>query len=333
MRHLVSIASVSIVLLLVVAACVDREQLTSQSYRLDLGSGVVVAFVEDLSPELPDRVAYITHVNSGSQAVVNREGRIIDRHPGRSGGTGHLDAVLSDEAAMKQITEGLRRDRSEVATTGETIVEIIEWVPSLSFGGITYQENWYAKDSHLTAEGKRTLTLQYLLGPEFYRVAFMVADHAGSNYILEDGDATLLAPGTPVHEVKGYKPEFRLATLADGRVKIFEADTNPLAETGEDLIDIRGKVTSIDILSEEDASTVLATIDEELAVENFVDLVLGSPVDQERRGRDEGRRCFLGFRLADGTSIVRAFWLESGQLWPGIMTDPTVTLLVRRVLP
>ena len=104
-------------MLLLVAACVEREQLTSQSYRLDLGSGVVVAFVEDPSPELPDRVAYITHVNSGSQTVVNREGRIIDRHPGRGGGTGHIDAVLSDEATMEQIMEGLRRDRSEGATT------------------------------------------------------------------------------------------------------------------------------------------------------------------------------------------------------------------------
>ena len=162
---------------------------------------------------------------------------VIDRYPGRGGGTGHIDAVLSDEATMEQIMEGLRRDRSEGATTGETIIVHISWVPSLRFGGITYEENWH------------TLTLQDLLGPELHRVAFMVDDHAGSNYILQDGDATLLPPGTPVHEVKGYKPEFRLAALVNGRVKIFEADTNPLAETGEDLIDIRGKVTSIDILS------------------------------------------------------------------------------------
>ena len=39
---------------------------------------------------------------------------------------------------------------------------------------------------------------------------------------------------------------------------LFEADTNPLATTGEDLLDIRGKVTAIDILSEEDAKTVWA---------------------------------------------------------------------------
>ena len=62
---------------------------------------------------------------------------------------------------------------------------------------------------------------------------------------------------------------------------LFEADTNPLATTGEDLLDIRGKVTAIDILSEEDAKTVLGTIDGERPVERFAELVLESPVDQE----------------------------------------------------
>ena len=62
---------------------------------------------------------------------------------------------------------------------------------------------------------------------------------------------------------------------------LFEADTDPLATTGEDLLDIRGKVTAIDILSEEDAKTVLGTIDGERPVERFAELVLESPVDQE----------------------------------------------------
>ncbi len=69
--------------------------------------------------------------------------------------------------------------------------------------------------------------------------------------------------------------------MEEGRVTLFEADTNPLATTGEDLLDIRGKVTAIDILSEEDAKTVLGTIDGERPVERFAELVLESPVDQE----------------------------------------------------
>ena len=61
---------------------------------------------------------------------------------------------------------------------------------------------------------------------------------------------------------------------------MFEADTNPQAKIGEDLLDVRGKVTAIDILSEEDATTVLGTFDEERHVEGVVEMVLGSPVDQ-----------------------------------------------------
>ncbi len=60
-------------------------------------------------------------------------------------------------------------------------------------------------------------------------------------------------------------------------------------------------------------------------------MVLESPVDQEHRDR-ERTRYFLSFRLADGTSVSRAFWLESGELSRGIMTDPAVTLSVWRAL-
>ena len=78
--------------------------------------------------------------------------------------------------------------------------------------------------------------------------------------------------------------------------------------------------------------TVLAIIDEELAVRRFVDVVLEAPVNQQNRDHD-GPRYFLGFRLADGTSVVRAFWLESGELSRGIMTDPTLTLSVFGAIP
>ena len=64
-------------------------------------------------------------------------------------------------------------------------------------------------------------------------------------------------PGTPIYAVKGYSPEFRLAALEDGTPRLFEADTHPKAERGEALLDIRGKVAAIDILSAKDARTVL----------------------------------------------------------------------------
>ena len=295
----------------------------SETYRLDLGPGVVVAFVEGLSPDMPDKVAYVTHVPSGSQAVLDRDGQVIDRHDGRGDGPSHLDAVLQDRAAKDRIMEGLKSD--EDVRPRETNAE---WAHSVQFGGITYlaKGSWFGS---MIANGERALTTDDL-GPELYRVAFRRVGYAGS-YRYQDGDATYLSPGTPVYAVKGYIPEFRLATLEEGRVTLFEADTNPLATTGEDLLDIRGKVTAIDILSEEDAKTVLGTIDGERPVERFAELVLESPVDQEWWDHD-GPRYFLGFWLADGTSVVRSFWLESGELSRGIMTDSIVTLSVWRTL-
>ena len=293
----------------------------SETYRLDLGPGVVVAFVEGLSPDMPDKVAYVTHVPSGSQAVLDRDGQVIDRHDGRGDGPSRLDAVLQDRAAKDRIMEGLKSD--EDVRPRETVAE---WVHSV---GITYlaKGSWFGP---IMANGERAMTADDM-GPELYRVAFRSVGYAGS-YRYQDGDATYMNPGTPVYAVKGYVPEFRLATLEEGRVTVFEADTNPLATTGEDLLDIRGKVTAIDILSEEDAKTVLGTIDGERPGERFAELVLESPVDQEWWDHD-GPRYFLGFRLADGTSVVRSFWLESGELSRGIMTDPVVTLFVWIALP
>ena len=299
---------------LTLMACGD-DVTTWESVRLDLGDGIVVAFVKGQSPELPGKVAYVTHVPSGSQTVLDSEGRIIERHNGRDDGTSRLDAVLADEAAMERIIRGIQSDDEHLPSQKEHIF----WIPSVKFGGIQY----------LGLDGSVLSADQ--LGHELYRVAFRVDGYVSSSYSNQDGDATFLNPGTPVFAVKGYSLKFRLATVEGDKVTIYEADTNPQAKIAEDLLDIRGKVTAIDILSEEDATTVLGGIGEESAVSQFVQAALASPVDQEA-GDHEGERYFLGFRLADGTSVVRSFWMDSGELSRGIMTDPTVATSVRRAL-
>ncbi len=296
----------------------------SERYKLDLGGDMVVAFVEGLSPAYAGKVAYVTHVPSGSQLVLNRDGHTIDRHDGRGDGPGRLDAVLADEPTMDRIMEVLQSD--EDAKPRDMYVL---WIHSIRFGGIEYVARWrVAGPSTISTLSELT---EERLGPEVYRVAFRRNGYVGLGYRYQDGDATYLDPGTPVYAVKGYSPEFWLATLDDGAVRLFEADTNPNAKTGEDLLDIRGKVSAIDILDAKDQMKVLGTIDDERAVEAFVETVLESPVDQGMRDR-EGPRFFLAFRLADGTSVRRTLWLESGELSRGIMTDPAVTLSVWHAL-
>ena len=351
-------------------------------HRLELGSGVVVAFVEGLTPEMSEKVAYVTHVPTGSQAILDREGKVVGRHDGRADGPSRLEAVLEDDAAMARITAVLtnrkgarprdhtilwvplildregkvvgRHDgRADGPSRLEAVLEddaamaritavltnrkgarprdhTILWVPLMQFGGIQYVRAWHFAGEEIR-EGERDLRAEDL-GPEFYRVAFRGAGYAGPNYRIQDGDATLLNPGTQVYAVKGYAPEFRLGTLEEGKAILYEADTNSFAKTGGDLLDIRGKVTAIDILNDDHPMTVAGTIDDEQTIEQLVETVLAAPVNQRSRDHD-GPRYFLGIRLADGTSVVRAFWLETGELSRGIMAGSEVVSMVSNALP
>ena len=297
----------------------------SENHRLDLEAGVVAAFVEGLTPGMTDKVAYVTHVPSGTQVVLNRDGKTINRHDGRDNGPDRLDAILGDEDAMARVTEGLTNGKD-----ARPKPHTITYVPLVQFGGTRYTKRW-TLPSHVTREGYRDLTAEDL-GPELYRVAFRTSGYTGASYHARDGDSTHLDPGTPVHAVKGYSPEFRLGTLEQDGPGLYEADTNPSAKTGEDLLDIRGRVTAIDILNDDRDLTVLATIEEETTIQRFVETMLGAPVDQLNRDHD-GPRYFLGIRLADGTAVVRAFWLNTGELSRGIMGGPEVASIVSGALP
>ena len=165
------------------------------------------------------------------------------------------------------------------------------------------------------------------LGPVLYRIAFRVDGYAGPGYSLQDGDATFLNPGAEIYAVKGYSERFRLGTVEEGRLVLYEADTNPHAVTGADLLDLRDKATAIDILDDTDTMTVIGTIEDKQVIERFVGLLLAAPVDQGVRKHD-GLRYFLGLRLADGTSVLRAFWPETGELSRGILAGPAATTIV-----
>ena len=330
MRHALLFGLLTMVLLLLPACGGITLEPVSDSHKLKIGDEVVVAFGESRSLELPGWVVYVTHVPSGSQAVLDRSGQGIVRHNGGGDGPARLQAVLADADAMERIMEVLRKEEIRNDQDDRWSWESISWVPAVRFRGVTYLAKG-SLDGPLTPQ-QACGPISEGLRPELYRVAFRVDGFAGSNYRLQDGDATFLNPGTPVCAVKGYTQTFRLATLEDGKVTLFEADTNPLARTGGDLLDIQGKVTAIDILGEEDAETVLGTIGQERSVEQLVSMMLESPVDQGNRDH-EGPRYFIGFRLADGTKVVRSYWLESGELSRGIMTDPAVTLSLWQALP
>jgi hypothetical protein len=157
---------------------------------------------------------------------------------------------------------------------------------------------------------------------------------AGSNdpnHHLQDGDSGFLDPGTAVYTLKGYAPTFRLGAHDQGRLSLYEADTNPQAKFGADLLDLANKVSYVGINSAQDGRTELAAVHNKDQINALIEMVLNAPVDQTLRS-DSGPRYFIDFHFNDGTETTRSYWLQSGELSRGIQLPSTVAKVVTDAL-
>ena len=123
----------------------------------------------------------------------------------------------------------------------------------------------------------------------------------------QDGDAAYLEAGSPLYLVRGYRPTFRLAARQDGRLILFEADTNPRARVGRDLLDLEGKVRRISINSRADGRSELGAITDPKQVAAMVRMLHGGPVDQRMQPTSEQHVQLVAFHLRDGTATVRTY--------------------------
>ena len=195
----------------------------------------------------------------------------------------------------------------------------IDWVDFVRFGGITYLANFQAGRDIQQAD----------IGPQFATVRLTLSGSVTDpNYQTEDGDAAYIATGAPVYRVTDYAPTFRLTAERGQRFILYEADTNPRAKTGADLLDIGGKVRAITVNDESGtAKRTVATISDPHQIAALVALLLAAPVDQNR-SPVEGARYFLTFALSDGTQVVRAYFPESHLVMRGIIVpDAFVSML------
>jgi hypothetical protein len=173
------------------------------------------------------------------------------------------------------------------------------------------------------------------LGPEHFRVKQMLSGESkGINYRTVDGDSAFIPAGEPVYSVKGYATTFRLAARHDGELVLYEADSNPAAKTGRDLLDLEGKVVGIALVSGKDGRTILGRITDRPRVDELVRLVLSAPVDQNPpSAHPPGWTSFpdptptfatpnygftVAFQLADGSATQRSYDIESGIVHRGI---------------
>jgi hypothetical protein len=196
---------------------------------------------------------------------------------------------------------------------------VIDWVNFIRFHGITY----------LTTPDALPASQ---LGSVFDTVQFKLDGNVHDpNYHAKDGDAAFLEAGTAVYTVKGYKSAFRLAAHFAGHIQLYEVDTNPQARTGADLLDIGGKVLFIGINSEQDGLTQLGAIKDSREVTLLVNMLLASPVDANRAGSG-ALRYFVDFHLLDSTSVIRAYWPDSGIMQHGIVLPKAFAQAVQQAV-
>jgi hypothetical protein len=134
-----------------------------------------------------------------------------------------------------------------------------------------------------------------------------------------DGDAAYLEAGSPLYRVRGYRSTFRLAARQEGRLVLFEADTNPRARVGRDLLDLEGKVRRISINSHSDGTTELGAITDPGQVAAMVRMLLAGPVDQRIQPAGEQPVWLVAFHLLDGTATVRTYDAASRRVQRGIL--------------
>ena len=141
------------------------------------------------------------------------------------------------------------------------------------------------------------------------------------HYTVKDGDAAYLPRATSVHSVVGFSPRFRLAAKRAGRITLYEADANPAARRGADLLDLRDKVTRVGVSSAQGGRTDLGTISDAATIAQLVDIVLAARVDQRPRDSKEPQY-FVAFYLGQGEPVLRTYSMETGELGRAIMTPP-----------
>lgn len=197
---------------------------------------------------------------------------------------------------------------------------IIDWVDFVKWNGVMYIA-LPAANNHLpeTALGAQVGTVKK-------KVADVVTDPA---YATQDGDAAFLPIATAIYSLKDYRTSFRLAVKTSG-VVIYEADSNPRARTGSDLLDLAGKVSSIEVAAPS-GSGGGGVITDPAVVGPLVDLVLNSPVNQSFQPPDAPAYT-ITFDLADGTRSRHAFWPAAALLGRGIIVPQEFVDIVTKPL-
>ena len=173
------------------------------------------------------------------------------------------------------------------------------------------------------------------LGMEFGAVQCSIGEDVRGCPFGVDGGAAFLPAGTRVYAVRGHPTEFRLAARWRNRIFLYQAWRNPHAKLGGDLYALAGKVRAIDVQRGQPvpgAPRSPVTISAARDVEALVGMLVRSPVQRPQAHAYGEPRYWLTFWLTDGTTLERAYFVDTRELMGGMVLPPEFGAILERAL-
>ncbi|MEY2430303.1 MAG: hypothetical protein QOC92_28 [Acidimicrobiaceae bacterium] len=175
--------------------------------------------------------------------------------------------------------------------------------------------------SYLASSWPDALPAGIKLGPPVATVCREVSTLSG---IVgpRDRDAGFLAPGTSLLRIDGHDSRVAIAAEFNGRMTLFEADSNPTARTGGELFDYSSGLSRVRILDGISGTHLVRELTDPEALGDLARAIMSARVDQatEQPHRDDDR-WFVELTTPDGLTTGRAFWRSTGELSRGVFLD------------
>ena len=175
------------------------------------------------------------------------------------------------------------------------------------------------------------------LGVEFGTVGCSIGEDARACSYGVDAGAAFMPAGTRVYAVRGYATEFRLAAAWRDRLFLYQAWRNPRARVGRDLFDIAGRVRAIDVERRDGPrapreATRAASVASPPDVEALVGMMLRGTMRRPTAHAAGEPEYWLTIWLADGTTLGRPYYADTGELMGGLAVPAEFRVLLERHL-
>jgi hypothetical protein len=175
------------------------------------------------------------------------------------------------------------------------------------------------------------------LGVEFGTVACSIGEDSRACSYGVDAGAAFMPAGTRMYAVRGYATEFRLAAAWRDRLFLYQAWRNPRARVGRDLFDIAGRVRAIDVQRRDGAraprqATGPVPVASARDVEALVEMMLSGSMRRPTPHAVGEPEYWLTIWLADGTTLGRPYYADTGELMGGLAVPPEFRALLERCL-